>query len=502
MTAPLLPLRSRPKLAGAGLLALAALAASCGKPSDTPSDTSIRNVVLFVCDTLRADRLGSYGYERDTTPNLDAMAAAGTRYARNYSQGPWTVPSMISMFSGLYVFAEEQVLPNTPTLPETLAEGEVYTAGFVGNDVLIGQRGFERGFEEFHRPPMAGRYATRMVDFFEEWWDANEDDLAAADKRFFWIHAFDPHAPFAPEKGALPEDWKARLDLEDYRELWEAARPEADAHKLPDSLEFFPAVKYMNALSVAYDGEVLGVDTAFGALIDFLAERGELEETLIVFASDHGEKFFEHPLYPLEKNLKVEQHGGYPLGVADLFTYSHRAFFQDELWNTPLILQGPGIAAGRVVDELSSNLDLYPTVCAAFGLTPPPGVEGRNLLAPEPPALERVYAYGFETEAVIEPSGLKLVRHMPRRFGLPDDAERPVELLDSAADPRERIDFAAQRPEEVARLLGAIDGWRERVDRPYETEISPAAGEALRALGYLDYEPKEPAPAEPEGARD
>lgn len=462
------------------------LAGVLGSCSDGEQATAPRNVVLFVCDTLRADRLGCYGHERDTSPNVDALAANGRLYQRNYSQGCWTVPSMISMFSGRYVFDEEQALPDLPTLAEHLADASVYTAAFVGNDVLTGRRGFQRGFAEFHRPPLAGKRATRMIDFFQRWWFEQSADLELAEQRFFWFQAFDPHTPFEPDLRVTPS-WSERADSRFYRERSRSLVSEARANVVEGSLDFAAAVRHMSADSLAYDGEVLGMDRGFGQLLEFLADQGELEDTLILFAADHGEKLYEHPLYPQEKQLKLDAHGGYPLGVADLLTFRHRAFFRDELWNTPLILQGPGVAPGVVVEELSSNLDLYPTICAAFGVEPPAGVEGRNLLAKRVPSLDRVHAYGFGTEALIEADGLKFISHDPERYLLETNEARPVELLDLRADPDEREDFAGERSGQVERLNGLLEDWRERVERPFVDVIDKGEEQALQALGYLDY---------------
>jgi|GEM_PF-6148303 len=123
--------------------ALVALFALVGGASEDGDDTAVRedatratNVLLVVVDTLRADRLGCYGAERPTSPRIDAFAAAGTRYANNRSQGPWTLPSMVSLMSGLYVTQETKALPtDRPVLAELVSEAGDETAAFVGNPV-------------------------------------------------------------------------------------------------------------------------------------------------------------------------------------------------------------------------------------------------------------------------------------------------------------------------------------------------------------------------------
>ena len=117
---------------------------SAGSPAAT--ETACKNVVLVVIDTLRADRLGCYGYPRGTSPAIDALAERGTLYARNHSQGCWTIPSMVSMMSGLYVTEEESGPPKEhKTLAEVLKEAGLRTADFIGNPILARDRGIERG---------------------------------------------------------------------------------------------------------------------------------------------------------------------------------------------------------------------------------------------------------------------------------------------------------------------------------------------------------------------
>jgi arylsulfatase A-like enzyme len=466
---------------------LPALSACSPAEAPEPEVAGPKNVVLFVCDTLRSDRLGCYGYFRDTSPRIDAWADTGTVYERNYSQGCWTVPSMISMFSGKYVFAEEEVLPNTPTLSEVLNDGGVFNAAFVCNDVLVRARGFRRGFHEFHRPPEGGRRASKLVEYFKDWWAENEEDIELAEKRFFWLHAFDPHTPFEPDPTLRPPDWEINDDKRFYYVRTADSVEEAKANALPDSWDFNRAVTRMSKDSMAYDGEVLGVDLGFGMLLDFLEEKGELDDTLILFAADHGEKLYEHKLYPLEKNFKLEANGGYPLGVADIRTYRHRAFFRDELWNTPLIVAGPGVPGGRRVSSLSSNLDLYPTICGAFGLEAPADLLGRNLLEKDPGEWERVHAYGFGTIASIEPEGTKFISHHPSRYLLADDQPRPVELLDVFEDPDELELFNDRRPAEVERMNRVVNDWNAAVQRPFSMEIPDEEFEALKNLGYIHY---------------
>ncbi|MCZ6596519.1 MAG: sulfatase [Planctomycetota bacterium] len=464
------------------LSALAALLLpACG--TDEPQERP-RNVILFLVDTLRADRLGCYGYGRDTSPSIDRLAARGTLYEGNYSQGCWTIPSMISMMSGLYVFAEEERLPEKyPVLAEVVQTTSRLTAGFAGNLNLTHDRGFERGFDHFEGIP--GGKCSAVVDRFVAWYGREREDIAAGPGFFAWIHSTDPHSRYAPDEEFRKFKGQRRLDQEKLVPMWREQEDRAEELALEGAPKLRDAIQWMTTHSNLYDGEVLAVDAAFQRLVAFLEEQGELEDTLIVFASDHGEILWEQPHYPLEVQLRIEREGGLEQGVANLFAVGHRAWFYEPLWNTPLIISGPGMPADARPGGLAANLDIYPTILHALGLEIPEWLPGESLWGGREPTRERVFGYGFNTTAVLDKSGLKLIEHMPRRYLLEEDAEQPLELLDLNADPDEWKDVAEERPADAARLKQAIAEWRAAVTREYSTEVSRRALDDLKKMGYV-----------------
>jgi len=468
------------------LVALAALFAGCSPSEpDAVDPRRARNVILFVVDTLRADRMSCYGYGRETTPRIDAWAAGGALFRRNYSQGCWTVPSMISMMSGLYVFDEEQKLPaEKPTLAELLQRANIATAGFAGNEVLVNDRGFQRGFDHFDGHKLDGR-ASVVVDHFLDWYEGYKKDDGGHDGFFAWVHSTDPHSDYTPPEPFQIWSGEPRLDEPEMGPIWREEIPRAEEHLLPDSPTIGQSLRGMRDMSNNYDGEVRSMDAAFGKMIDRLEADGILDETLIVFASDHGEILFEHPHYPQEIALKIKQTGGFPHAMQDLFAIGHRSWFHQELWNTPLIVAGPGTPAGVVDEKLRANLDIFTTVLAAFGLAKPSWIEGHDLREPESTGHDQVFGYGFETSAVIESTGKKLILHNRDRFLLDEDAPQPTELFDLNADPRERTDRSEMEAAEARRLTEAVRAWRERVKRPFSTEFSSRDEQALRNMGYI-----------------
>ena len=469
-------------------LALVALAlGGCGSGEDASEPMPrAQNVVLVIADTLRADRLGCYGYERDTSPAIDSLAAAGTLYEDCHSQACWTLPSMISLMAGVPVTTKETVLPSPPVLAETLHGAGFATAAFLSNATVGVDRGFERGFDHFGEH--FNESAVDVVAGFEAWhasWRAS----AGPDARFFaWVHFIDPHHPYEP----VPEDDvftgvgpdRARLEP-----LWRSKSeratelsPEVAGRAIDD------AVQGMQDVSNRYDGEVRTVDRGMARLVEALRDADELEQTLIVFASDHGEMLYEQENFPYLVRDRIQSEGGLPDGVMDLFGAGHRPWYYEDLWRTPLIFSGPGFEGGGRRGGLAANLDLYPTILDAVGVARPAWLKGESLFGALEPQRERVFAYGHRTTAVLDRSGAKLVVHLPRMFLAEPGAEPPLELFDLQRDPDERENLAESHRTRTQALLDAIAAWREENEREVIDTTTEAAREAMRGMGYVDDE--------------
>ena len=470
----------------AGALALfAVLAALLGGCHSKPKRPL--NVLLLVVDTLRSDRLGCYGYPRPTSPNIDKLAAGGTLYENNYSQACWTVPSMISMLSGVSVTKDELAMPSSiPVLAEVLAKHGMETAAFPANEVLGHQRGFERGFQTWSEAPNAD--ALELARRFTDWHQNRAGAAQGQSPRpwFAWMQFIDPHQPYEPK----PEHnifHGPRPDQEHVAARWQAADAEARASS-PNlaGLSLDDAIEMMTSKSNLYDGEVLAVDDGVGRVLDCLRAAGELEQTLVILVSDHGEMLFEHRVQPYLVKDKIDTSGGLPEGVANLFGNGHRPWYFENLWNTPMILAGPGVPQGLRVSTLSANLDVYPTVLEALDLARAPWLEGESLFGGAKTQRERVLAYGHFTSAVREKSGLKMIAHPRRLYLLDGEGDGPQDLYDLERDPYEEESIDAKRPQDVVRIRAEIFAWKERCDREAVLTSTPAQQEALRAMGYVD----------------
>ncbi len=429
-------------------------------PSGTPSDLlELRNrdvnVVFVVIDTLRADHLSSYGYERPTSPNLDALAAAGVRFASVESQSSWTKASMASLWLGAYpertgVTRYAHAIPESAKLPaEILKEAGFATAGIWRNGWVADNFGFAQGFDVYQRP-VPSQSPERMERRTPSSHPLLGTDLDATEsaieflrtrghERFFlYVHYMDVHQYLYDEGSAL-----------------------------------FGA-EYLDA----YDNAIHWTDRNVALLVNALVERGLLAETLLVFVSDHGEAFFEHG------------------------TEGHARNLYREAVETPWILVPPfRLDPGIVVPETVRNVDVWPTILDLLGLPEIPGAEGRSVLplmlaaaGAGPPATDwpptafsQLDQSWGQTDA--EPRPLTSVREGPLRLIQRGNGSEAAELYDRRSDPGEEYDIAAERPEDVARLRRRIQEFLARPPAPWgespEVELDELRLNQLRALGYV-----------------
>lgn len=453
-----------------------------------------KGVILIVADTLRADRLGCYGYPRETSPHIDAMAARGHRWALNRSQGPWTVSSMQSMMTGLYSSRDGQVIPTAiPTIAELVSEAGVQTAAFVGNPVAGAKRGFARGFDHFSVNAMGTQRARLWVQEFVTW---HRDQVDGDRPWFAWIQFMDTHHPYNPRQ--IDDKWGAderRPGLHRLNKLWANERETVRTINadFDGGMSALDAKRQMIEWSNKYDGEVSSIDSAMGDLESYLRELGVDDETLVIFAADHGEMFYEARNYAGDVERTIENFGGLNEGLASMFTWSHKAWFYPEQWSTPLIMTGPGFEAAEVHDGLSGNIDIAPTVLHALGVDVPEMFQGTSKLSNEAGPHNAVFAFGIGTASLLTDTGLQIIEHRPGRLGAQGAAderapERPLELLDHFG-PQPHKNLAAERPEDLATMAALLATWRERAlllpeNRQDDTELQ----ETLERMGYMEDE--------------
>jgi len=476
--------RGRSLWTSAGRAWLAALVAPLGLLAGCPGPPSnLPDVLLVTIDTLRADHLSFYGYERETTPHLAEWVDEATVFERCYTPLPLTDPTMSSIMTGLHPMRHgirhvgQKLSPRISTLAEMLESEGYQTAAFVSRSGLLQETTLGRGFGAGNfvggtvtRPDMSPRQAEAerwqrradsVTEATVEWLRANP-----ARPRFVWLHYFDPHAFYDP-----PEEFRDRFvaglapsPAEDLRAWW-------------------GSVEDIGQTIARYDAEILTVDHFLAQVVSELKRQGRWDSTLVIVTSDHGESLGEH-------------------GYMD-----HGEWLYEEQIHVALLMRWPGhVPAGRRVPQLVRSIDIAPTVLDLVGLRGEKaedwirGVDGRSLvplldgkesgsrlvfIESEgcPRAKDRYLAPGMDCY----PPGVKgkLRGVYDGRWKLivtPRRGDRLIELYDVANDPEERTNLAAEEPERVREMMAALDTFWSRGATKAGVDVELT--EQLRALGY------------------
>ncbi len=396
-------------------------------------------MVLVCLDTVRADHLGTYGYERRTTPAIDALAARSQVFARASSTAGWTKPSVPSFLTGTYpcqhgVYegsARGETGEVTDLLPaQALTLAEVFqqrgyrTGAVVHNAQLRAGNGFEQGFDDYQQENMDAREIRwRGLD----WIDRSIDRPRAEGSQppfFLYLHFLDAHWPYP-----APEEWVTRFapatDTERFR-----GQDSKALYKAINDGEHAMTDADRAALVALYDGALAYLDSELGRFLAGLELRGLTENTIVCIVADHGEEFGEHG--------KV----------------GHGHGLWENLLHVPWILCVPGRAPERH-ESLASLIDLFPTLLAAAGLEPPAGHEGVDRLA-EPRAERAILAEHKAPDRYLQTLRVgdeKLLRS----FRPPPGGEVAELLLPVALGTRWEAELEAVGGELVARQLKPRD---------------------------------------------
>ncbi|MEO0650120.1 MAG: sulfatase [Planctomycetota bacterium] len=445
----------------AGVVAVGLTVSGCGTGAAEPP-----HVVLVMLDTLRADHLHCYGYERETSPVLDALARESVLFERVLSTACATGPSQMSLMTGTLPAVHGITnggpgwpSPDLPVLAEVLADAGYRSVAFADGGILKPDYGFDRGFDLFE-----SEYEPfdRKLDRLLGWLDG-----ASEAPTFLFVHTYGIHAPYVPLPGHdLFSDPNydgpvARVQ----RPLEQAIRQGGQSDLTALQLAFWRSFRVADLapadtahLRDLYDGSIHGVDAQLGRLFDRLEREGWLDDGWLVVTSDHGEAFGEHG------------------------SYQHRQPYQEEL-HVPLLVRPPGGVEGRRLSSWRSQLDLAPSLLSWLGLDVPGTMEGRPFeLDPQRDHPRPAFAaWPKDQVGVLLDPPLKLIT---RERGA-------VELYDLDVD--EQTNRATVDPAGLERLLGRLEARREaaaalleRVGPPLRPNDarSPERIEELRALGY------------------
>lgn len=450
----------------------------------------------MVLDTVRADHLSAYGYERRTTPSLERLAARGVRFAQAQAPAPWTVPSMGSLWTGtaptrhgagldvepgeLRRFAGRNTIrgfdEGIPTLPGRLREAGYATFGRIANP-LLNLDCFTSAFDDVL---VERSGADEVVD-----WALARVDQLTQEPFFLYLHLMDAHVPLK-----LPPDKLLRfVDPEQLSEMTptQVAALQRGARVFKGMAGTRERSAKLNAFVesrvAGYDAALRFMDDEIDRLLEQLEQAGVLDDTLVVITADHGEAFWDHLELELDSYLEeTRPHLGYAHG--------HTLF--EELLAVPLVLAGPGIPAGRVVESRISLNDVAGTIMEL--VDPARRLGDASLMSwlreDEAPggaggvARRATYSegisFGHELKTVVDAQGYKLIRATH-----PDEKDL---LFDLKADPGETENLSARLPEVADRLRQEVTRISDALERSRFKPGSTDAGvdaETLRELGYL-----------------
>jgi arylsulfatase A-like enzyme len=447
-------------------------------------------VIVYLVDTMRADRLGVYGHSEwnSPSPNLDQLGSVSVVFDAAYAPAPWTLPSVASLITSRWpcehdlLTSVRRLTPKMLTLAERLQDVGYSTAGMYSNHLVGPMADLNRGFDTFVMP--LGEY---QFPEFTQYTVANRGDSPL----FLYLHTMEPHNFYiTPQEYAQTFGFFTKQDYAELKRLWlgcraltvpdyYAGRPVGTTDNTEEQqachgslLEILPMIDRM------YEASIYHADVKVGEVIEELKRDGIWDEAIFIFLSDHGDEFYEHG------------------------QWSHEQAVYEEQVRVPLIIHYPGDRyAGLRISEPVSLVDIMPTIFDFLGVPELcDDCRGRSLSA----LLER--------DAVIHDSSARVMsfRHNYRTYykpaeeargdvnvvirqdewkGIWNDEISKLELYDLASDPGERQDVGDQNKDIASTLAKDARQWlgecRARAPEVKIVTMDPQRREQLRAMGYL-----------------
>ncbi len=500
---------------------LTALAGCGGSAGPAPP-----NVVIVVLDTLRPDRMGSFGNERDTSPTLDALAAESFVFEAAQSPSPWTAPALISLVTSLQPDAhgiQEIPLPqrlnaSVPTLTQLLREQGYETLAITEGGYARGDFGLDQGFDQFLVEDLPDSGAA--YDALQQRLDVNLNraerwlDEPRKQPFFLLLHTFEVHAPrIAPEEyvklfrpgydeaaydaalSAAVSAWNERRELTEEAarliqleiQVGSYLRVPAPLHPLElreraaelgvhlERERHSESPQLVELVRDLYDAELRRTDELLNRLWDALRRNGHWDDTLLVVISDHGE------------------------GLGDHDRIGHGTRLHEEILRVLLMIRTPERVPGpRRIPDIVRTIDVMPTILELVGIRDPDlFMQGSSLVPlmrgePSPPRDAFSHAVKLDPSTVPDQHTLRT-----RDWRLIVDYDLgTVQLFDLCDDPRELVDVSARESGVVAELTERLDRQRARDaallelygPRGSSTELDPALRRELEGLGYIGKE--------------
>lgn len=419
------------------------------------------NVLLIILDAAGARHFRSYGYSRETTPEIDRIAAEGVLFERAFTPAVFTLAAMSSLWTGLPPdqshrgVAYDAPLPaGPPTLAERLTAHGILTAGFVANGMAGASFGLHRGFTEFHEIYRdRGRRAEAFLEVLTSFFNANKGR-----RSFVYAHLREPHFPYDPEPPfdtRFGPDGPLTMDERRYAAWYTAV----NARKTT------PTPEEAAHLVRLYDGNLAYADEVIGTLRRRLEQEGLWDQTVVIVSADHGEALLEHGFI------------------------SHGQQLYDESTWIPLVVRFPKGPRGVRVASFVDLSDLAPTIADVFGLAgrdgsvPPFASRSLLPLVFGAPGSEAAFSrtVGERPQYAMRDAHFRFIFNT--RYG-------QEELYDLEKDPGEQANVASTRPVVAGYYRQTLAQWirdleRGNVGEAAKTELPREVLENLKALGYV-----------------
>jgi arylsulfatase A-like enzyme len=423
-------------------------------------------IILYVVDTVRADQVSCYGYERETTPRLDQFAEDNALFLKAYANAAWTRPSAASIWSGLFPknhqtqSKDDKLSEDAETLAEIFQENGYFTAAFIGNGNLHSHFGFNQGFDEYNE--LHGTYAysqhvqsshinQAVFPFLEEYTSRKQRQPL-----FLVIWTVDPHDPYTPEKDVMDLfniDTYDPIDTFNFGLLNEIRA--GRIKPTPSQIEF---------MRTRYDQEIYFNDRSFGALLDKLKELNLFSNAAVVFTSDHGEEFFEHG------------------------SVGHGHSLYREQLHVPLVIKSASIRPGKHEERVQLT-DLFPTLLETAGIPVPDHIDGTSIL--RLPLSARTLFFEekkpwLDLTAMMDEDKKCIYNKMPSRA--PSRAYVPLLEFFPLTDKREQTAYPPAGIRDAFRIQQMLTYRHTLAETSLDkrqVDIPENIDEMLKALGYI-----------------
>lgn len=463
-------------------------------PGPVPDDAEYVFVILV--DTFRADHVHSYGYARETTPNIDRLASQGILFENAFSQCSTTDTSVASLFTSLYPKSHKMIGKSDwlweNMLVDNFRKAGYKTGGFSANSLVSSKFHFDNGFDNF-KEVFWGR-STVLFNEAERWFEKTRVDN---NKIFSYIHLIDPHdLYFAPgqffdyfSKGEpititayglsklVEEGFKTlaenhvECDFDPNTENWD------NPDRLISCLHNLNSVKNLSMRDIEnmvarYDGEIRYVDEEIGRFVSYLDRKGILQKSTIVIIADHGESFLEH---------NQVKHG--------------RVLYDNETHVPMIMWRAKNNWGGKRVSEPVEIIDVMPTLMGMLGMEKPAGIHGRDLFGAAPAQPDPTFALSWNSQDYIKdiPLYMMSVRQPPFKYIITrtrkTDEFYREEFYHVETDPGELVDARELYPQDFAKMKETLEWWNKATDitpkRDMDESVDPEKMKRLKDLGYV-----------------